>query len=120
MTKATPENKSLKEYAERDNRVNEAIAMKMPNRVPIQLFAGYFAGKYCGIPFSSAYYDPEKWRAANIRTITGLEPDVYWAQTADVCGKALEILGPLPKTAVLKGFSWLSTEDRTGSCLCRN
>jgi hypothetical protein len=95
MTKATPGNSAVKEYAERDNRVNEAIAMKVPDRVPIQLFVGYFAGKYCGIPFSSAYYDSEKWRAANIKTITELEPDVYWAQTAAVSGKALEILGPL-------------------------
>jgi hypothetical protein len=95
MTKATHGNKTLKEYAERDNRVNEAIAMKVPDRVPIQLFVGYFAGRYCGIPFSSVYYDAEKWRAANIRTITELQPDVYWAQTAAVSGKALEILGPL-------------------------
>jgi uroporphyrinogen-III decarboxylase len=95
MTKATHGNKAMKEYAERDNRVNEAIAMKVPDRVPVQLFVGYFAARYCGIPFSSAYYDAEKWKAANIRTITELEPDVYWAQTAAVSGKALEILGPL-------------------------
>jgi len=95
MSKATPGSKAAKEYAERDNRVNEAIAMKVPDRVPIQLFVGYFAGKYCGIPFSSAYYDSQKWRAANIRTITELEPDVYWAQAARVSGKALEILNPL-------------------------
>jgi len=69
--------------------------MKVPDRVPIQLFVGYFAGTYCGIPFSSVYYDSSKWRAANIRTITELEPDVYWAQTATLSGKALEILGPL-------------------------
>jgi hypothetical protein len=95
MTKATSGNKAAKEYSERDNRVNETIAMKVPDRVPFQLFVGYFAGRYCGIPFSSAYYDSEKWREANIRTITQLEPDVYWAQTAAVSGKALEILGPL-------------------------
>jgi hypothetical protein len=95
MTKATPEDRTAKEYAERDNRVNKAIAMKVPDRVPIQLFVGYFAAKYCGIPCSSVYYDREEWRAANIRTITELEPDVYWAQTAAVSGKALEILGPL-------------------------
>ncbi len=85
----------MKEYAERDNRVNEAIAMKVPDRVPVQLFVGYFAAKYCGIPFSSVYYDSEKWKAANIKTVTELEPDVYWAQTAAVSGKALEILRPL-------------------------
>ena len=95
MTKATPRNRAAREYAERDNRVNEAIAMKVPDRVPIQLFVGYFAARYCDIPFSSAYYDSEKWRAANIRTITELKPDVYWAQTAAISGKALEILGPL-------------------------
>jgi Uroporphyrinogen decarboxylase (URO-D) len=95
MTIAKSGNIAAMEYAERDNRINEAIAMKVPDRVPIQLFVGYFAAKYCGIPCSSAYYDPEQWRAANIRTITELEPDVYWAQTATVSGKALEILGPL-------------------------
>ena len=95
MAKATQKSRTAKEYAERDNRVNEAIAMKVPDRVPIQLFVGYFAGRYCGIPFSAAYYDAEKWRAANIRTITELQPDVYWAQTAHISGKALELLGPL-------------------------
>ena len=95
MTKATPENRAAKEYAKRDNRTNEAIAMRVADRVPIQLFVGYFAAKYCGIPCSSLYYEPEQWRAANIRTITELEPDVYRAQTAAVSGKALEILGPL-------------------------
>jgi len=95
MIKTMIGNNAAKEYAERDNRVTEAIAMKVPDRVPVQLFVGYFAGRYCGIPFSVAYYDAEKWREANIKTITELQPDVYWAQTAAVSGKALEILGPL-------------------------
>ena len=95
MAKSTNGNRAAIAYSERDTRVNDAIAMKVPDRIPIQLFVGYFAGTYCGIPFSSAYYDAEKWRAANIRTITELEPDVYWAQTASVSGKAMEILGPL-------------------------
>ncbi|MBN2320841.1 MAG: hypothetical protein JXR49_17310 [Acidobacteria bacterium] len=94
MTKATSINGTAKEYAERDNRVNEAIAMKVPDRVPFQLWVGYFAARYCGIPCSAAYYEPEKWRAANYKTITELEPDVYWAQTAGFSGKAMEILGP--------------------------
>lgn len=88
------DDRAAKQYAERDNRVNEAIAMKVPDRVPFQLFVGYFAARYCGIPCSALYYEPEKWREANIRTITELEPDVYWVQTASVSGKAMEILGP--------------------------
>ena len=95
MTMAQSGNIAAEEYAARDNRVNEAIAMKVPDRVPFQLFAGYFAGRYCGIPFSDVYYDAAKWRAANIQTITELEPDVYLIQAANLSGKALEILGPL-------------------------
>ena len=95
MTQATSGKRAANVYYERDNRVSNAIAMKVPDRVPIQLFVGYFAGKYCGIPFASVYYDAEKWRAANLKTITELEPDVYWAQNAAISGKALEILGPL-------------------------
>ncbi len=85
---------AAKEYAERDTRVNEAIAMKVPDRIPFQLFAGYFAGRYCGTPLAAAYYDSEKWRLANIKAITELEPDVYWAENAGLSGKALEFLGP--------------------------
>ncbi len=81
-------------FIERNRRVNDAIAMRVPDRVPVQLFVGYFAATYCGIPFSTVYYDAEKWREANRRTIVELEPDVYWAQTAAVSGKALELLGP--------------------------
>jgi hypothetical protein len=95
MSEAISANRAAKEYAERDSRVNQAIAMKVPDRIPFQLFAGYFSGRYCGIPFSNVYYDSAKWRAANIRTITELEPDVYWAETAALSGKALEILGPI-------------------------
>jgi len=94
MNNATIEKKAAQAYAERENRVSQAIAMKIPDRVPFQLFVGYFAARYCGIPFSTLYYDREKWRSANIRTVTELEPDVYWVQTASVSGKALEMLGP--------------------------
>jgi hypothetical protein len=92
MTK--PANEAAEAYTARNNRVNDAIAMKTPDRVPFQLFAGYFSGRYCGIPFSSVYYDAPAWRAANIKTITALEPDAYLLQSANLSGKAMEILGP--------------------------
>jgi hypothetical protein len=95
MTATKSENRAADAYVDRDNRVNEAIAMQVPDRVPFQLFVGYFAGRYCNIPFSSVYYDSAKWRAANLKTITELDPDVFWAETAALSGKALEILGPL-------------------------
>jgi hypothetical protein len=95
MAKQKSENRASIDYAERDARVNDAIAMRVPDRIPFQLFSGYFSGRYCGVPFSSAYYDSAQWRAANIKTITELEPDVYLTQSANLSGKALEILGPL-------------------------
>ena len=95
MTDTTDKTAAAKDYAERDNRISRAIAMELPDRVPVQLFVGYFAGTYCGTPFSAAYYDAEKWREANFKTITELKPDVYWAQTAAISGKAMEILRPL-------------------------
>lgn len=94
MTTANPKSKAVKEYTERENRVSEAISMKVPDRVPFQLFAGYFAGRYCDVPFSAVYYDSAKWQEANIKTITELEPDVYLIQNPSLSGKALEILGP--------------------------
>jgi hypothetical protein len=94
MTMAKSENRAAEEYAAREHRVNEAIAMRVPDRIPFQLFAGYFSGRYCGVPFSNVYYDAAKWRAANIRTITELQPDIYLIQSANLCGEALEILGP--------------------------
>jgi hypothetical protein len=95
MTKSTSDRSAAKAYAEREKRVSEAIAMKVPDRIPFQLFSGYFSGTYCGVPFSTVYYDYAKWRAANIKTITELEPDVYLIQTSNLSGKALEILRPL-------------------------
>ncbi len=86
---------TAKLYTERNKRIRDAIAMKVPDRVPVQLFVGYFAAKYCGLPFSTVYYDARKWRAANRRTIVELQPDAYWVQTATVSGKALELLSPL-------------------------
>lgn len=94
MSEMKSASRAVKAYAEREKRVNDAIAMKVPDRIPFQLFAGFFPGRYCGIPFSCVYYDSPKWREANIKTITELEPDVYWAEGAALSGKALEILSP--------------------------
>ena len=95
MVMAKSGDRTAEAYAARNNRVNQAIAMTIPDCIPFQLFAGYFAGRYCDIPFSSAYYDSAEWTVANIRTITELEPDIYLIQAANLSGKALEILGPL-------------------------
>jgi len=92
---ARSKKRSAKEmYAERDRRVGDAIALRTTDRVPVHFFVGYFAAKYAGVPTSALYYDAEKWRQANRKTVLDFEPDTYWVQTAGVSGESMELLGP--------------------------
>ena len=95
MTPAGSSKKSPQElYAERNKRVDDAIALKRPDMVPVHLFVGYFASKYTGVPSSALYYEAERWHQANRKTVVDFAPDTYWVQTAGVSGQAMEILGP--------------------------
>lgn len=94
MTTGQSTRKSPRElFAERDKRVNDAIALRLPDRVPVQFFIGYFASRYTGVPASALYYDADKWTRANHKTIVDFEPDTYWVQTAGVSGQSMELLG---------------------------
>jgi hypothetical protein len=86
--------KSAKQlFQEREKRITDAIQLKVPDRIPVQLFAGYFPAKYTGITCEAVYYDAEKWRLANRKTILDFAPDTYWVQGATVSGISLDILG---------------------------
>ena len=78
---------------EREKRITDAIQLRVPDRVPVQLFLSYFPTRYTGITSDAAYYDAEKWQSANRQTILDFAPDSYWVQSALVSGLALEILG---------------------------
>jgi hypothetical protein len=80
-------------FEAREKRISDAIQLRVPDRVPVQLFAGYFPAKYTGITCEAVYYDAEKWWQANRRTILDFAPDSYWVQNASVSGNSLEILG---------------------------
>src|SRR3990172_160594 len=62
-------------YQERKKRLWDAIEMKEPDRVPVILGGNYFAAKYCGLPYSSVYYDPVGWKAAYARMVADYGPD---------------------------------------------
>ena len=92
-------------FAEKQKRLWDAIDMKEPDRVPFILGSTYFPAKYAGIPFSSAYYDPIRWKAAYAQFIADFDPDTWGTTGAATGGKVLEILdnktqlwpgGPLP------------------------
>jgi hypothetical protein len=78
---------------ERQKRLNAAIAVKVPDRVPISCPMGNFPAKYTGILCSAAYYDYDSWYAAYVQTLKEFRPDTFGA-TYFRSGAALEILDP--------------------------
>jgi uroporphyrinogen-III decarboxylase len=89
-----PDRTAAELYQERSKRINDAIQMKIPDRVPIDLSFGYFPAKYTGLPCSVVYYEPEKWLAAVKKTAVDFQPDgIFYVQGLSP-GKAMEILDP--------------------------
>jgi hypothetical protein len=78
-------------YEERAKRVEDAIQLKVPDRVPIALSLGYFPAKYTGITCADAFYDPAKWKKAALETVVDFAPDSCLAMGPD-SGLALEAL----------------------------
>ncbi len=78
-------------YEERLKRVEDAIQLKKPDRVPIALSLGYFPARYTGITCADAFYNPARWKEAAKKTIIDFAPDVFLGVGTD-CGGALEAL----------------------------
>jgi hypothetical protein len=81
-------------FQERNKRINDAVQLKVPDRVPVEMSFGYFPARYTGIPCSVVYYDPPRWLAAVTKTVVDFEPDGLFYIQALSPGKALEILDP--------------------------
>lgn len=79
-------------YREKQQRLWDAIEMKQPDRVPVILGGTYFAAKYAGLPYSSAYYDPIAWKNGYITMIADFEPDTWGTGGEFTSGFALETL----------------------------
>jgi hypothetical protein len=75
----------------RTTRLEAAIQLKVPDRVPVVLSLGYFPAKYAGITCQDAFYDPLKWQAAVKKTVIDMAPDA-WGSTGPSSGTALEAL----------------------------
>ena len=81
-------------FQERNKRINDAIQLKIPDRVPVEMSFGYFPAKYLGLPCSVVYYQPDKWLEAVKKTVVDFHPDGLFYIQALSPGKALEILDP--------------------------
>ncbi len=86
----------------REQRIMDAIQLKIPDRVPVCTTIGYFAAKYAGIPCSAAYYDYDAWYSAYVKTLQDFQADMIFPQPF-MPGRVLEILSP--KTMKWPGYN---------------
>jgi len=64
-------------YQERTKRVNDAIQLRVPDRVPFLPTFSFFPAKYIGITFEQAMYDYEKLGEAYKKAVIDFELDMY-------------------------------------------
>ncbi|MFC1902037.1 uroporphyrinogen decarboxylase family protein [Chloroflexota bacterium] len=64
-------------YQERLQRVEDAVQLKVPDRVPTVMTFGYLGAKYAGMTVEEVFYDPDKWVMANQKIITDFAPDMF-------------------------------------------
>jgi hypothetical protein len=96
-------NKSPEElYQERAKRVDDALNLRMPDRVPLEIAFGYFPARYNGITCAAAYYDYDKWLAACTKTVSDFGADLSSTQLF-FPGSILEQLDP--KVMMWPGFN---------------
>ncbi|MCK9363081.1 MAG: hypothetical protein M0P74_05715 [Syntrophales bacterium] len=64
-------------YREREKRTQDAIQLKVPDRVPVMSVFGFFPARWAGITFEEAMYDYDKMMESWTATMTDLQPDMY-------------------------------------------
>ena len=79
---------------ERTERIQDAIALKTPDRVPIWLGdCGYFPAKYSGFTCEEVMFEPEKQFTAYRKILKDFVPDIYFGpgQSIRAPGGAYEV-----------------------------
>jgi hypothetical protein len=80
-------------YREREKRVEDAIRLEVPDRVPFLPVFSFFPAAYSGITFQEAMYDYEKLAEVTKRVVIDFEPDMYMNPFALLAvGSLMEIL----------------------------
>jgi len=64
-------------YQERTKRVQDAIALREPDRVPFTPFFTFFPAKYAGITYQEAMDDLDKLEMAIEKAVLDFQPDLY-------------------------------------------
>ena len=87
-------------YTQREKRVNDAIALRAPDRVPVLALFGFFPAKYAGFTIEEVMYDPEKLLEAQLKTVLEFKPDM------DVNPFGTRFLGPILEILDFKPLIW--------------
>ena len=81
-------------YAERSRRLDDVIALRTPDRVPIINYSMFWHATYAGISFRDAMYDYDKLEAADRTVLDLLQPDaVVPPHPVSALGPSMEIMG---------------------------
>jgi len=84
-------------YAQRQRRLADAMAGRVPDRVPAPLFTADFFARYAGCTLAEVVYDADKLERALEKTILDFEPDAFEQQhTRNLLGPQLDLIGYLP------------------------
>ena len=87
-------------YRQREQRVNDAIALRKPDRVPMEVLFGFFPARYSGMTVEEVMYDPEKLFQAQLNTLLEFKPDM------DQNPFGLRFLGPILEVLDFKQLRW--------------
>ena len=63
-------------YEERERRVETAIALLTPDRVPVMCLWGFFPAKYTGSTFEESMYDYDMLMKSSMDTMVDFQPDM--------------------------------------------
>ena len=63
-------------YEERERRVEAAIALQTPDRVPVMCLWGFFPAKYTGSTFEESMYDYDMLMKSSMDTMVDFQPDM--------------------------------------------
>lgn len=80
-------------YQEREKRVDDAIRLKVPDRVPMAFCDNFFALKYAGVTVEEAMNDYEKACAAWKKTQADFEWDMFSYTPVHVPARTLNYMG---------------------------
>lgn len=81
-------------YAERSKRIEDVVALQVPDQVPTAYSTSFWQATYSGISYREAMYDYEASARAIKKAVTALQPDIVSAGLSAIAfGPLLEMIG---------------------------